>query len=101
MTYPTKIATCCYCGSKTVLRFDKGRHELSCARCAAPLGDLTTIPKPVKKKRAVSHQPDARNFSKPVKQKSFKKKHSKPKRRKSWFQDFAEEAFDFLEDVFD
>jgi len=33
-----KIATCCYCGSRTMLEL-RGRvhHELSCSSCGAPL----------------------------------------------------------------
>ncbi len=45
MGYPTKIATCCYCGSKTVLKLDRGRHELACANCGAPLRDLKILQK--------------------------------------------------------
>jgi hypothetical protein len=34
----TKIATCCYCGTRAALVLrGEGRHELSCASCGAPL----------------------------------------------------------------
>ena len=66
MGYPTKIATCCHCGSKAALKLDTSRHELSCASCGAPLRDLKMLPKSVETakpvRRAVSHQPDLRHF---------------------------------------
>jgi hypothetical protein len=102
MNYSTKIATCCYCASKTALRLEKGRHELSCASCGAPLRELKIMPKPVGKAPAVSHQPKVRAFSKVAKPKRMKKKKSDGwKKRKSWFKEFAEDAFDFVEDIFD
>jgi hypothetical protein len=100
MGYPTKVATCCYCASRMALRMDKGRHQLSCASCGAPLRDLKMMPRGAKKKQAVSHQPSVRRFSeapKPVK----KQKYVKSKKRSSWFRDLAEEAFEFVEDIFD
>ncbi|MCA8884080.1 MAG: hypothetical protein KDA50_10110 [Rhodobacteraceae bacterium] len=37
----TKIATCCYCGTRAALTLKGGeRHELSCATCGAPLHNL-------------------------------------------------------------
>ena len=37
MKHGTKVATCCYCGTKAalVLRGEK-RHELTCSSCGAP-----------------------------------------------------------------
>lgn len=104
MSYPTKIATCCYCSSKTVLRLDKERHELTCASCAAPLRNLKMMPKPVKKSPAISHQKQVRAPVKPVKTatpKPKKRKRVSWKKRAEWLRDFAEDAFDFVEDVFD
>ena len=103
MVHPTKIATCCHCGSKAALKLDAGRHELSCANCGAPLRDLKMLPKPAAAApKAVSHQPVLRHF--PQKAKALAYKQSKPrkvKKRKSWFKDLAEDVFDFLEDIFD
>lgn len=40
----TKIATCSYCGTRAALVFgQKGRHELSCASCGAPLHELKML----------------------------------------------------------
>ena len=49
MGYPTKIATCCYCGTRAALVLDRARHELTCAQCGAPLHNLKMLPveKPV------------------------------------------------------
>jgi hypothetical protein len=102
MAYPTKIATCCFCGSKAALTLDVGRHELSCAQCGAPLHDLKQIPVPKAKTTGVVASPALRRFpaAKPVKRASKPKvKHSR--RRKSWLKELAGEIFDVVEDIFD
>lgn len=103
MGFPTKIATCCHCGSKAALRLEHGRHELSCASCGAPLRDLKMLPKKSKPKRpAISHQPVMRHFPERTRAVAYKKsKPRKSSKRKGWFKDFAEEVFDFVEDIFD
>lgn len=106
MGFPTKIATCCHCGSTTALRLETGRHELSCGSCGAPLRDLKMLPKkaarPVKKAKAVSHAPEPRRFADPQRLQSAKKpKPRKVKKRKGWFKDVAEDLFDLVEDIFD
>ncbi len=41
MSYGTKVATCCYCGTRAALVLrGKQRHELSCASCGAPLHNM-------------------------------------------------------------
>ena len=40
----TKVATCCYCGTRAALVLGEGRHELVCASCGAPLGNLKSLP---------------------------------------------------------
>ena len=38
MPHDRKIATCCYCGRRTVLELTaRGGHELACGSCGAPL----------------------------------------------------------------
>ncbi len=106
---PTKIATCCHCGSKAALTLDTGRHELACANCGAPLHDLKMLPKrktapgkPRRRRVAVSHHPEVRQFpAEQRQQKAQKRKPKKVKRRKSWLKDIAEEVFDLVEDIFD
>ncbi len=103
MTYPTKIATCCYCGTRAALTLDRGRHELSCAQCAAPLHDLKALPvRETPRKTGISHQPALRRF--PAAPGSDAKRHrtsKKRKPRKSLWRRMAEEAFDVVEDIFD
>ena len=42
----TKIATCCYCGTKAALVLrGKDKHELTCSNCGAPLRALKMLPK--------------------------------------------------------
>jgi uncharacterized Zn finger protein len=101
MAYPTKIATCCHCGTRATLRVDRDRHALTCANCGAPLTDIKMLPK-AKSKAAVSHQRPKRSFDKPGQADSYKK--HKPRNRKSrskWFRNIAGEVFDLVEDIFD
>lgn len=91
----TKIATCCYCGTKAalVLKGDT-QHELSCASCGAALHNIKHLPKggwgdqkskPVKPKRV------------PPNDRSMRKK----KKKKSLGQRILGEVFDVVEDAFD
>lgn len=82
----TKIVTCCYCGTRAALVLrGKERHELSCSACGAPLHEMKML-------RAASAAKVA---------KSAKPKKAKVKKRKSRKRKFFEEAFDFIEDIFD
>lgn len=41
----TKIATCCYCGTRAALVLrGKDKHELVCGHCGAPLRSLKMLP---------------------------------------------------------
>ena len=111
MAYPTKIATCCYCASRTVLTLDQARHELTCTSCGAPLRQLKQMPRESARARpAISHQPaPVQRKEKPVRTrapydsapKKQARKVAKRKPRKSWLRHLAEEAFDIVEDIFD
>ncbi|MEW9921355.1 hypothetical protein AB2B41_17225 [Marimonas sp. MJW-29] len=101
MGYPTKIATCCYCGSRSALKLDRQRHELACASCGAPLSVLKMMPasRP-SPEPAVSHHPSPRRFpNKPTARLSSKPRRRKD--RKNWLKEIAEEVFDLVEDIFD
>ncbi|MCA0905311.1 hypothetical protein LCM27_02745 [Ruegeria marisrubri] len=93
MSGPSKIATCCYCGTRAALVLrGKERHELSCSSCGAPLHDLKMLPKrkaaPAKTVRsAVSHAP--------------LRKTRRKKKKKSMFSRVFDEAWDVIEDIFD
>ena len=102
MGYPTKIATCCYCGTKAALVLDRARHELSCASCGAPLHDMKRLPgAPREEPRRnipayMPHRAQARR-----KRVAESLPPGRSKRRKSLLRRFVEEAIDVLEDVFD
>lgn len=105
MSYPTKIATCCFCGSKAALTLGAGRHELACAQCGAPLHDLKQIPlprdsekpntggKPAAGLRKFPHAQAAAAIRKP--------KHRKVKKKKTWMTKIAREVADVIDDIFD
>jgi len=95
MGYPTKITTCCYCGTRAALVLDKARHELTCSSCGAPLHDLKRLPVDRTGERELVRPSKVRS-PKPVKPK--KKKKSK----RGWrLKDVIEEAFDLVEDILD
>lgn len=100
MGYPTKIATCCYCGARAALVLDKTRHELACSGCGAPLHDLKSLP--VRRERAGKVPRDVRGPELRKYRPKKAPKHIKPKKRKkARFWDLAEDLFDFVEDIFD
>ncbi|MEM8787500.1 MAG: hypothetical protein AAGE76_04485 [Pseudomonadota bacterium] len=92
----TKIATCSYCGTRSVLRlWGRVQHELACGACGARLHEMKHLRK--------GHETKARGPTKPRPHppaQSKKKKHKK-KRRKSGFFDLVEDVFDEIEDLFD
>ena len=109
MGYPTKIATCCYCGTRAALVLGKDRHELSCSSCGAPLHDmkrLRTSQSGERRKRVESH-PDweqPRHRCHPRDREAWEPKHPKRrkyKKRKGLMRKIMEEAFDVIEDIFD
>ena len=111
MAHGTKIATCCYCGTRAALVLrGENRHELSCAACGAPLHDMKML-----RTESVQTPVSTRDFnpSRPKKKErkagvtplpvwERKSGHSrKKKKRKTFTKRFFEEAFDVLEDIFD
>ncbi|MEC3861393.1 hypothetical protein VK792_08865 [Mesobacterium sp. TK19101] len=89
----TKIATCCYCGTRAALVLTADRHELSCSSCGAPLHDLKRL------KSAPAGQTGAAQMAHQGTRK--KKKDGKPRKRQSFGQRFLKEAFDVIDDIFD
>lgn len=98
----TKIATCCYCSSRTVLKLSaRSGHELACGSCGAPLHNMKWLKTPEK---APAKRQQAATYAKPSKSKPSKPKHSKPKRikrRKFDWKDKLEDVWDVIEDIFD
>lgn len=101
MAYPTKIVTCCYCGVRAALVLKgKGRHELACSACGAPLQDL----KMLKKTRVQDQETPGSHgaIGHRRRESRAQPRHKKRKtRRKGLFAKVVEEAFDVLEDIFD
>ncbi len=60
MPQSAKIATCCYCGSRTTLVLDAGLHELTCGSCGAPLHDMKRLRSDAKGKKSKKVKPPKR-----------------------------------------
>ena len=96
----TKIATCCYCGSKTMLKLTaRGGHELACGRCGAPLHEMKALPvthgtghKAKRSRPAPGGRSPHDDDNRP--------RHKKKRRKPMWSR-ALEEAFEFVEDIFD
>ena len=106
MAYPTKIATCCYCGTRAALVLTgKDRHELSCSGCGAPLHDLKMLRSDRVGDRELKPRPISSSPARPVRDAETRKKPAKPyqkkKRRRSLFSTLLDEAVDAIEDIFD
>lgn len=87
-----KIATCCYCGSRTVLTLTgRVRHQLACSACGAPLTAMKALrldPDPPPR-RASGPQPSARPAPRPA--------APEPRRRRR--KPFVKRALDRIEDL--
>ncbi|EBA12757.1 hypothetical protein [Roseobacter sp. CCS2] len=98
----TKIATCCYCGTKAALVLrGKDKHELACSNCGAPLRALKMLPK----QPGRAHVPDA-TPARPTKRKRVEKypeyRKERPKKRKKskgFGRRVMSEIWDVVEDV--
>lgn len=91
----TKIATCCYCGNRSVLRLaGKVQHELACGSCGARLHTMKAMPLPAR-----TSAPKPRHTPRPAPRPA-----SKPKKRRSPFKRLSsliEDIWDEVEDIFD
>lgn len=99
-----KIATCCYCGTRAVLKL-KGhlRHELTCSGCGAPLHEMKMLRTDARtdpghtRETMGRYNPKYRDRDgKSKKYKSYKKKRKKPLIGRVF-----EEVFDVIEDILD
>ncbi len=99
----TKIATCCYCGTRATLALRQDLHVLACARCGAPLRKLKNLP--IERHAASSsgdslarhgqvRQSPVRDSRKPLKKRGKSKGKFKAKH-------WLGEIFDEIEDIFD
>ena len=108
MPHGTKIATCCYCGTRAALVLKgESRHELSCSACGAPLHEMKMLhAKPADHGGATQHRHASRPKTAPAPfpawdHDSKEKTKKKSKKRKTLARRFFEEAIDVIEDIFD
>lgn len=95
----TKIATCCYCGTRAALVLRGAtRHELSCASCGAPLHDMKRLPADRASAPARKVPPRA---EKPRSSHERWEKPKKRKKKKARGRKMLGELFDVIEDIFD
>ena len=95
MYHPTKIATCCYCGTRATLTLKgRERHELACSNCGAPLHHMKML------KAEPARRPEPARFAS-SEARAYRKPKKKKKRGKSLGQRFLGEVWDIAEDVFD
>ncbi|MDJ0629501.1 MAG: hypothetical protein QNJ44_14675 [Rhodobacter sp.] len=95
MPHLTKIATCCYCGTRAALVLKgRERHELACSGCGAPLHEMKVVPLARKAEKAPKPAAGYPHRPKP-------KKKTKKSSRKGKLRYFAREAFELIEDIFD
>ncbi len=109
-----KIATCNYCGTRAALVLDRGRHELTCSACGAPLHEMKAMPQPRDKPRKPgipASAPVPRNRRRKVqvdweeeRRHALGERACRPrrkKRRKSLTRKVFSEIWDVVEDIFD
>ncbi len=116
MPQSAKIATCSYCGTRAALVLDKGRHELACGTCGAPLHDMKpmpldkgagkpTRPKPAKgarQKVEIDWEAERRHALGGRTPSYAQPRRARPaKRRKSFGAKVLSEVWDAVEDIFD
>lgn len=96
MRQATKIATCCYCGTRAALVLTgETRHVLACSACGAPLHNMKHL--------APDHVIDKTRAGRPKKRPEMtpKSKKRRKKKKKSFGSWAFEQALDALEDIFD
>ena len=96
----TKIATCCYCGTRAALVLDRGRHELACSSCGAPLHELKQLRPEAVDRDAPRHRPTSSEKEAKTRAKALRKAQKK-RSKKSLGKKAAKGLFDLLEDIFD
>ena len=100
----TKIATCCYCGTRAALSLrGRVRHELACSSCGAPLSRMKMLPKApdgASARAATPARPGpaaAPRDRPPTSHERWKKK----RKTKRLGRKVLEEIWDVIEDIFD
>ena len=100
----TKVATCCYCGTRAALVLrGTDRHELACSSCGAPLTRLKMLPIGA----ATPSAPVAPRVAERITAAAPPVRHAPParpgkrKKTKSLQRKIAASLWDAIEDIFD
>lgn len=100
----TRIATCCYCGNRSVLELRGDlRRQLACPACGARLSEM----KPLKTEhpgKRTAPRPAPHPFPEETARQKPRPSRRKPKKRKTFARrakSVFEEIFDVVEDIFD
>lgn len=103
MPHHNKIATCCYCGARSVLRLTaRDGHELACGSCGAPLHEMKPIklqPKRGQDRDVKPSRPAPAARAHWVPDEEYRRPKKK-KRRKNFWREALEEAFEVIEEFF-
>ncbi len=103
--HTTKIATCCYCGTRAALVFDKTLHELTCSACGAPLHNMKSLPERTGKNARISpsvqQSATIRHEYTPEYAKKFSKRRKKKKKFSKFNRKIMGKIWDAVEDIFD
>ncbi|MEM9853742.1 MAG: hypothetical protein AAF841_04735 [Pseudomonadota bacterium] len=100
----TKIATCCYCGTRAALVLTgTKRHELACSACGAPLHNLKMLPKSRSKAHRDLVKPSGGRPAQgqPASRDERRQKGKKHKKKKGFGRMLMGEIFDVIEDIID
>jgi len=97
----TKIATCCYCGTKAALVLrGKDKHELTCSNCGAPLRVMKQLPRTDKRAAIPRAKPPKRKYDNTHTDRHPPRPH-KRRKGKSFGKKMMAGLWDVIEDVVD
>ncbi len=97
----TKIATCCYCGTKAALVLKgKTKHELACSSCGAPLHAMKSLPQTTERARTPPAKKPKRKYDNTHTDRHAPRPH-KRRKKKSFGKKVFSGLWDVIEDVVD
>ena len=101
MAERTKIATCCYCGSRTMLTLaGRVQHHLACSSCGAPLSRMKAVKTEAAEPRARPARP-AQAPTRFAPAAAPAAQDRRPKRRKPFVKRFLDRIEDAVEEIVD
>ncbi len=104
MRPPTKIATCCYCGNRTVLKLGgRVQHALRCGACGAPVTRMKALKAQPSERGPAPKRPAPAPAPEWVRRRKCRPRPEKRSRRRKsrglWYH--IRELADEIEDFFD